>query len=47
MDTTIKHNNIEFKVEYRVEGRHIPATHYQPEEHPEIELISVMVKILK
>jgi hypothetical protein len=38
---TIMTKGYTFDVTYKINGRYIPAARYQPEEYPEIELISV------
>ena len=37
MDVHIEHNGREFRAKYRMYGKYIPATHWQPEEYPDIE----------
>lgn len=41
METEIEYLGVKLEVIYTVDGHYIPATQYEPEEHPEINITKV------
>lgn len=42
--STVTYNGIELLLSYTVDGKYIPATMYDPEEFPEVEIQEVSIK---
>jgi hypothetical protein len=40
---TVKYNGIDLTLAFTVSGKYYPATQYEPEEYPEVEIQEIMV----
>lgn len=43
-NSVVEYNGIKFNVEFEINGVHLPQTHEQPEEIPEIEITKITVE---